>query len=180
MRWSSWLGLWQSRSPRTPARRPRQPAACRRMVRPRLHLERLEDRTVPSTVTWINPAGGDWSVAGNWYDATTMTNHVPGATDDAVINLGANNFTVTHSTGLDSVHSLTDQSAFNLSGGSLAFTLNGVINAAFSFSGATIAGGTLVSGAAASLAGNAYLANGATWESDGTLTLADQAFLQRG
>ena len=57
--------------------------------------------TVLSTVTWINPAGGDWDTASNW-DA----GRVPAAFDDVVINIPG--ITVTHSTSAtDSVHSLT-------------------------------------------------------------------------
>jgi hypothetical protein len=28
----------------------------------------LDDRTLPSTVTWIHPAGGAWDTAANWSD----------------------------------------------------------------------------------------------------------------
>lgn len=32
--------------------------------RQRLVVERLEDRTLRDTARWINPAGGDWNMAG--------------------------------------------------------------------------------------------------------------------
>src|SRR5262245_41868038 len=41
------------------------------------HLERLEDRSVPTTVTWLGGAGDNfWYNPGNW-----DTNQVPGAKD---------------------------------------------------------------------------------------------------
>src|SRR5262245_51724871 len=86
-----------SRRGRRAERRPR--AAW---FRPR--LEYLEDRTLPSTVNWVG-GSGDWSVANNWTDASTLTHHVPTASDDAVINVA--NITVTHSTGTDQVQSVT-------------------------------------------------------------------------
>jgi hypothetical protein len=79
-----------------------------------LWLERLEDRTVPSTVTWINPAGGDWDTAANW-DA----NRVPNAGDDALIDIFG--ITVTHSgSNSDVVHSLICNATLDLSVGLLA------------------------------------------------------------
>ena len=64
-------------------------------------------------VRWINPAGGDWSVAANW-DA----GRVPGAGDDAIVDLSG--ITVTHSRGTDAVQSLTiAHGTFTLSGGVL-------------------------------------------------------------
>ena len=45
-------------------------------------LEALEDRSLPATVTWINPLGGNWTDAKNW-DAR----RVPNKADDAVIAL---------------------------------------------------------------------------------------------
>ena len=62
-----------------PARNRRNP----KIVRPRLHLDRLEDRTVPSTITWIgqdpnnndgHPA--DLTDANNWVGGV-----VPGPSD---------------------------------------------------------------------------------------------------
>jgi hypothetical protein len=49
-----------------------------------LVIELLEERTLLSTIQWINPAGGDWGVAANW-----DFNRVPQASDDVVINVGA-------------------------------------------------------------------------------------------
>jgi hypothetical protein len=66
---------------------------------------------------------------------------VPGAADDAVIDLGANSFTVTHSAGNDAVNSLTDQAAFTLSGGSLSFAAASMFGEALTLTkGATLSG----------------------------------------
>jgi hypothetical protein len=64
-------------------------------------LQVLEDRAVPATVFWINPAGGDWSVASNWNTGT-----LPGANDDVVIGSPISGATITHGTGADTIHSL--------------------------------------------------------------------------
>jgi hypothetical protein len=84
-----------------------------------LLLECLEDRTVLSTVTWINAAGGDWDTAANWMDTATGANRLPTANDDAVISQSG--ITVTHSSpfNADEVHSLTSAANLNLTGGSL-------------------------------------------------------------
>jgi hypothetical protein len=94
-----------------------------------------------SGVKWINPAGGDWDVAANWQDAITGANRVPTAADDAVIDLGANNFTVTHSGSNDVVNSLTDQAPFTLSGGSLDLTAASTFRGGLSVSGGGVLGG---------------------------------------
>ena len=77
----------------------------------------LEDRTLLSTVTWINPSGGDWDTPSNW-----STDALPGPSDDVVIDLLG--ITVTHSSSAsDSVNSLTissSQSALDISNGALA------------------------------------------------------------
>ena len=37
---------------------------------------------------WTNAAGGDWDTASNWVNSTNPSDqHVPTASDDAVINL---------------------------------------------------------------------------------------------
>jgi hypothetical protein len=73
------------------------------MPRARPSLVALEGRSLPSTITWANPAGGDWSVPGNWTPAV-----VPGPDDDVVIDgpdLGGP--TIHHTAGADTVHGLT-------------------------------------------------------------------------
>ncbi len=104
---------------------------CRRAGR--LRVEPLEDRTVPSTVTWTNPAGGDWDTPGNWSGGA-----VPGAGDDVVINQpgGA---TITHAQNVaDGARSVSAANPLALSAGSLA------VSAAFTDTGAvTLVGGAL-------------------------------------
>src|SRR5437660_1584416 len=85
----------------------------RKRSRRRLGVEILEERVLLSVVNWINPAGGDWGTAGNWLDATTLINHVPGVNDDAVISV-VPAVAVTHSTGTDAVKSLAMNDPFTL------------------------------------------------------------------
>ena len=58
--------------------------------------ERLEDRTMLSTMDFTNAAGGLWGLAANWTNvANPGDHHVPNANDDAVINVPGN-VTVTY------------------------------------------------------------------------------------
>jgi hypothetical protein len=129
------------------------------VIRP--YLEALEDRVLPTTVQWTNPAGGAGSVAGNW-----STGAVPGAADDVVINPSnpASNFAVTYSNNSDTVHSLTASNPFTLSGGTLAVT-----DTVQSTSTFTLAGGTLAS--ATVLSGTTITGTGSGGSAAGTLTV---------
>jgi hypothetical protein len=103
--------------------------------RPRLEL--LEDRVQPSTVNWIG-GSGDFNTAGNWSGGA-----VPGASDDAVINVAG--ITVTFSSGSDTVKSLTCNDAFVLSGGTLnAGTLQEQSGSSFTLQAGTFASTTVV------------------------------------
>src|SRR6516225_8000083 len=95
--------------------RSRRRAAVRPSFRPRLQV--LEDRTVPATVSWSNPAGGDWSVASNWSTGT-----LPGPNDDVVIDSPISGATITRGSGsTDSIHSLTVHgNALTFANGSLS------------------------------------------------------------
>ena len=128
---------------------------------------RLEDRTLLSTVTWINPSGGDWDTPSNW-----SNDAVPGPSDDAVIDTPS--ITVTHSSSAsDSVNSLTISSSdttLDPSGGSLALATASSIAGNLSMEGATlstegdltvtgalaIADGSLVNTGAGAMTVNAY------------------------
>jgi hypothetical protein len=104
-----------------------------------LRLEQLEDRTLLSTVNWINATGGDWDTASNW-DAA----RVPTATDDAVINVAG--ITVTHSSSVsDSVHSLSCHNDFSLSAGTLVVGSTVEVTGTFKLSGGTLSGATVTS-----------------------------------
>jgi hypothetical protein len=131
--------------------------------RARLLLECLEGRTLPSTVTWINPGGGDWDTASNWLDSATGTNHVPTANDDAVISTAG--ITVTHSSffNADTVNSLTSQANLAVSNGSLTF------NTASTAPSLTLSGGT-VNVASPDPANPGSLEVGTLNQSGGTLT----------
>jgi hypothetical protein len=133
--------------------RPTSPIKRHRLNSFRPRLEALEDRTAPSTVNWVGGTG-DWSVASNWLDATNMTNHVPTAADDAVID---GDGTVTHSTGTDLVQSIQVSSGtLELTGGTLRVSGTLAGDGAF-----TLRGGTLA---------NADVAMGITFTNSGTLS----------
>jgi len=114
-------------------------------------VSRLEDRTLLATMIWTNPAGGDWDTASNWVNSGNPSDqHVPTASDDAVIDLA--NITVTHDSGSDSVNSITSQDPIVINGGSLAIASASTINSSLTlaFSSVTDLGGTMsVSGALA-------------------------------
>jgi hypothetical protein len=116
---ASWFRRWTTRTTRRPA--PIERPARRLVIRPRLEV--LEDRVQPSTLTWINPAGGDWNTPGNWNGGT-----VPGPTDDVSINSAS----VTLSTNV-AVHNLTLN-------GTLAGPGNLTVTGQFSEQASTLAG----------------------------------------
>src|SRR5262245_19577640 len=97
---------------RTSDRKPRRP------FHP--HLETLEERVVPAVVNWIG-GSGDWSTVANWR-VDTLVNRLPGPDDDAVIDVAG--ISVTHSTGSDTVKSLTVNDPFTLSDGTLTVAGN--------------------------------------------------------
>ena len=110
MSFSSWLRALKARLERSNGRRPR-PAPRTRRRGAALALERLEDRTVPSTVSWINAAGGDWDNAANW-----STGMVPTATDDVVIE----DASITVVSGRTrQAHSLSGSGNLRITGGTL-------------------------------------------------------------
>ena len=95
---------------------------------------------VPTTTTefWASPVSGNWSTAGSWSTGTT-----PIATDQVYVGT---NVTVTHSTGTDTISSLTTNGGLVLSGGTL--TVNGSLQATtpVTLSGGTLANANVVSG----------------------------------
>src|SRR4029077_15046691 len=87
--------------------------------RARLHLEILEGRALPSTVTWVNPASGNWDVGSNWSSGS-----VPGSADDAVINTNSAAKISIIPNGNISVHSVTTagNDPLSFTGGALTVT----------------------------------------------------------
>jgi hypothetical protein len=92
----------------------------------------LEDRTLPSTTTWINPAGGDWDTGSNW-----STGQSPGVNDDVIIN--TTGITVTHSSSVP-IHALTLVNATVQGPGTLT------VNGSLSWTNATLSGGGSLTG----------------------------------
>jgi ELWxxDGT repeat protein len=144
------------------------------------------------TIQWVNPAGGDWDTASNWLDSNGVA-RVPGPNDVVAIGLpGQNTFTVTHSTGADSVYSLSSQDALVLSGGSLSIAAGSTVNNSFTLSGGTLGGpGSLTVNGGSTLSGGTLdganlviarcqtavltglqVVHGAVVENDGTVTVA--------
>ncbi len=131
-----------------------------------LLLEILEDRTLPSTVSWINPAGGDWDTASNW-----STGQVPGQADDVVIN--QTGITVTHSTNAsEAINSLSSQASINWQDGSLTLASASLVTGAFDNAGTvTIQGGALKLWGGGTSTGAFTVSAGATLSFDLATTL---------
>jgi len=122
--------------------------AARRTRRASLHIELLEDRTLPSSVTWVNTGSGSWDNPGNW-----SGNAVPGSADDVSISTSAAATITINSSDTESVHSLTTTATDTLSmtGGSLAVAANSTLSGALSMTGGTL----VVNGSGAVFAANA-------------------------
>jgi hypothetical protein len=90
-----------------------------------------------ATDYWTGAAGdGLWSTSGNW-----SLGHTPGATDNAVANLGSNP-TITFNT-TATIGSLTASDPINFTGGSLTINGTGSVQASTDTAALTITGGTL-------------------------------------
>ena len=105
-----------------------------------LAIEWLEVRLMLSTVTWTGGAGdSNWDTAQNW-----SGDAVPGPGDDVTIDLGANDFAVTHSANvMDAVNSLTSKAAIAITGGTLSLGATSTINAVSVNSGTLCTNGDL-------------------------------------
>ena len=68
---------------------------------------------VVTTVSWINPNGGDWSTPSNW-----STGVLPTADQDVIIDIAVTS-PITHSAGTTEIKTLTSTQPFTLSGGTL-------------------------------------------------------------
>jgi hypothetical protein len=128
-------------------RRPKDPArhmAAGPKAKIRLGLEILEDRTLLSTVTWINASSGDWDTAANWRD-DMGNNRLPGAADDVVIPSGS--YTITHGSAVtDAVASITNQAVIVFSDGTLNVSGNVAGSGVFTLSGGTLGNATVTAG----------------------------------
>jgi len=176
MSFSNWLRALTFTSKRRGGRRGLVLKPSKRKAGCQLLLELLEDRTLLSTVTWMNAGGGDWDTPGNWSPA-----RVPLPTDDAVINLAV---TVTHATATaDAANSLTlgSTSTLTFSSGSLSVASASPISGTFNLSGGTLSGaGTLTlsgqttwTGSTLAGPGSVVVANTGTLNiPSGTVTLA--------
>jgi hypothetical protein len=84
-----------------------------------LELERVEDRTMPSTISWGLTGGGNWDVGANWQGG-----QVPGSGDTVVINTTAAAVITIQSSDAITVQSVSTASPDTLSftGGSLTLT----------------------------------------------------------
>jgi large repetitive protein len=132
MRLSSfWLTNWKRKSFQKASlvRKPRRAARA-------LLLEQFEERTLLTTVNWLNPAGGNWGTASNWSGG-----QLPGAGDTAVISILNAGAAVTHSAGSDTVQSVQASGDLTLLGGTLTVsdTLAMSSNAQLTFQGGTLA-----------------------------------------
>lgn len=177
---SSWLCALTSRRPITASRR--------RTKRPfyspiAAQIERLEDRTLLSTVTWDGGAGTlNWHHAANWSGDV-----IPGLTDDAEIGAAYAGTTITVSQDV-SVNSITSEANLLWTNGTVAVAGATTIasGATLEIGGAstvTLDGGTLTIDAGATLLwadGDIQANNGAVIQNDGTFDIQTDGRLDHG
>ncbi len=125
----------------------------------------LEPRQLLSTITWNNtvaPTGGDWDIPLNWSPA-----QVPGAGDDAVINLASAGTVLLSSNQADGVQSLATNpnTTLTVSDGSLSLgagnsTLGGPVNVGQGAALNVRAGGSVTIGVAQTITDDGTLTFG--------------------
>jgi filamentous hemagglutinin len=104
-------------------------------------------------VNWTLAGNGDWDTAANW----SSNPNLPGPADNVTNNSA---YTITHSTGTDTVASFTSNGGLTLAGGNLAVTGNLQVNNAITLDGGEISDATLLPGTGGSI----------VLDPDGTLT----------
>jgi len=125
-------------------------------------LDRFEERTLLSAVTWTGGAGdNNWDTASNWSDDA-----VPTAADDVVI--GQTGAAVTLS-GTDTANNLNSQDAIVVTG-SLSVAGTCTTNNTLNVAGTLTGGGTIAAYGGIVFAGGATL-DGVTVDNDGTATV---------
>jgi hypothetical protein len=103
------------------SRRPNsgRPRGARKTGRYRPELLALENRTLPSTISWLHPVSGDWNDSANWSGG-----RVPLTTDDVVIPFRG--ITVTHATDhTDNARTLRSEADLDISAGRLTIGIGG-------------------------------------------------------
>ncbi len=141
-----------------------------------LRIECLEARAMLSTVTWNNPAGGNWDVAANWTDQSNQTHHVPGSGDDVQISTTAAATVTIQGSDVESVNSLSTAATDTLSfsSGSLSVAVSSTLNGNLQLINGTL---NVASGAVLTLAGtastwsNCTLSGAFAGSGSGTVTL---------
>jgi YD repeat-containing protein len=130
-----------------------------------LRLERLEDRIAPVTDLWINSGGGNWGTASNW------STGLPSSVSDVVIPALGSGITITHSTGSDTVHSVTSGTKLTLTAGTLNVTGNVQMSsgATFILQGGTLSNATVAAGSTLTLTGSGGTLAGVTIASGATV-----------
>ncbi len=123
-------------------------------------------RAPQATKSWNNPAGGNWSVAGNW-----TPSGAPGSTDDARIDLDGT-YTVT----LDAAATVNSLVIGSATSGTQTLSLTGqniTLAAASSVGtrGAIVQSGGSLAGAGSLTVDGAFTWNGGSWAGGGTTTL---------
>ena len=153
-----------------------------RSLRFRPKFQRLEDRTLLSSISWnttVSPTGGSWDVGSNWVGGV-----VPGSTNDVVIDLTGAGTVTLNGSATDSVLSLTTNANTSLSigGDSLSLATTSTIGGNLTLTSGTLTGaGTLTvtgtttwSGGTMTGTGSTTIASGATLTLSGTTdVLAD-------
>ncbi len=128
---------------------------------------------------WDNPAGSDWDTASNWVNSANPSDqHVPTASDDAVIDLP--DITVTHDSGTDSVNSIASQDPIVVNGGTLTIDSASTINSSLTvfINSQTNSGATL--GVNGALAVNGLFTLGASSTLTGSGTVDAYGGLELG
>ncbi|HSV12810.1 MAG TPA: hypothetical protein VLI90_01025, partial [Tepidisphaeraceae bacterium] len=137
-------------------------------------VEALEGRRLLSANAWKAAVSGDWDTASNW-----SAGHVPTASEDVSIAI-AGNYTVTHSFGTDSAHSVTLIHPLTISGGVLTVATTVQANSTFTLSGGTLGNATINAGAGGHFIPTSGTLNHVTLGADVTMANGNQLTIVKG